>query len=58
MKDNLSIGAIAEIVNKSKRVAHGILNVYKVYDSSEAKKSKGRPRITIIVFIAYENYRI
>ena len=46
MKDNLSIGAIAEIVNKSKSVFHGILRVYNDYDSSEARKSTGRPRIT------------
>ena len=31
MKDHLSIGAIAEIVNKSKSVVHGILKVYKDY---------------------------
>ena len=41
MKDNLSIWAIAEIVNKSKSVVHGILKVY-----NEARKSTGRPRIT------------
>ena len=46
MKDNLSIGAIAEIVNKSKSVVHGILKVYNDYGSSEARKSTGRPRIT------------
>ncbi len=43
MKDNLSI---AEIVNKSKSVVHGILKVYNDYGSSEARKSTGRPRIT------------
>ena len=46
MKDNVNIGAIAEIVNKSKSVAHGILKVYNNYGSSEARKSTGRPRIT------------
>ena len=46
MKDNLRIGAIAEIVNKSKSVDHGILKVYNDYGSSEARKSTGRPRIT------------
>ena len=46
MRDNLSIGAIAEIVNKSKSVVHGILKVYTDYGSSEARKSTGRPRIT------------
>ena len=46
MKDNLSIGAIAEIVNKSKSVVHGILKVYNDYGSSETRKSTGRPRIT------------
>ena len=47
MKDNLSIGAaLAEIVNKSKNVVHGILKVYNDYGSSEARKSTGRPRIT------------
>ena len=46
MKDNLSIGAIAEIVNKSKSVVHGILKVYNDYGSSEARKSAGRPKIT------------
>ena len=46
MKDNLSIGAIAEIVNKSKSVVHGILKVYNDYGLSEARKSTGRPRIT------------
>ena len=45
MKDNLSIGSIAEIVNKSKSVVHGILKVYKDYVSSEARKSAGRSRI-------------
>ena len=43
MKDNLSIGAIAEIVNKSKSVVHGILKIYTDYGSSEARKSTGRP---------------
>ena len=44
MKDNLSIGAIAEIVkNKSKSV---VLKVYNDYSSSEARKSTGKPRIT------------
>ena len=46
MKDNLSIVAIAEIINKSKSVVHGILKVYNDYGSSEARKSTGRPRIT------------
>ena len=46
MKDNLSIGAIAEILNKSKTVVHGILKVFNDYGSSEARKSTGRPRIT------------
>ena len=46
MKDNLSIRAIVEIVNKSKSVVHGILKVYNDYSSSEARKSTGRPRIT------------
>ena len=46
MKDNLSIEAIAEIVNKSKSVVHGVLKVYNNYGSSEARKSTGRPRIT------------
>ena len=46
MKDNISIGAIAEIVNKSKSVVHSILKVYNDYGSSEARKSTGRPRIT------------
>ena len=46
MKDNLSIGAIVEIVNKSKSVVHGILKIYNDYCSSEARKSTGRPRIT------------
>ena len=46
MKDNLSIGAISEIVNKLKSVVHGILKVYYDYGSSEAKKSTGRWRIT------------
>ena len=45
MKDNLSIGTIAEIVNKSKSVVHGIPKVYNDYGSSEARKSTGRPRI-------------
>ena len=43
MKDTLSIGAI---VNKSKSVVHGFLNVYNDYGSSEARMSTGRPRIT------------
>ena len=46
MKDNLSIGAIAEIGNQSKNVVYGILKVYNDYGSSEARKSTGRPRIT------------
>ena len=46
MKDNLRIVAIAEILNKSKSVVHGILKVYNDYGSSEARKSTGRPRIT------------
>ena len=45
MKDNLSIGAIAEIINKSKSIVHGVLNVYNDYGSSEARKSTCRPRI-------------
>ena len=45
MKDNLSIGAIAEIVNKSKSVVHCILKVYNDYGSSETRKSTGGPRI-------------
>ena len=45
MKDNLSIGAIVEIVNKSKSVVHGTLNVYNDYGSSEAIKSTVRPKI-------------
>ena len=47
MKDNLSIGAIAEIVNKSKRIVHGIFKVYTDYGLFEARKSIGRPIITI-----------
>ena len=47
MKDNLIIGNIVEIVNKSKSVVHGILKVYHYHGSSEARKSTGRPRITI-----------
>ena len=46
MKNNLSIGAIAEIVNKSKSVLHSILKVYNNYSSSDARKSEGRLRIT------------
>ena len=46
MKNNLSIGAIAEIVNKSKSVLHSILKVYNNYSSSDARKSAGRLRIT------------
>ena len=46
MKDNLSIGLIAEIVNMSKSVVHGILKVWNDYGSSEARKSISRPRIT------------
>ena len=46
MKDNLCIGAIAEIVNKSKSVVHGILKVCNDYGSSEARKSISRQRIT------------
>ena len=45
MKDNLGIGVIAEIVNKSKSVVHGILKVYNDYGLSEARKSTGRSRI-------------
>ena len=45
MKDNLSIGATAEIVNKSKSVVDSILKVYNDYGSSEARKSTGRPRM-------------
>ena len=40
------MGAIAEIVNKSKSVVYGILKVYNDYGSSEVRKSSGRPRIT------------
>ena len=36
MKDNLSIGVIPEIVNKSKIAVHGILKVYNNFGSSEA----------------------
>ena len=39
MKDNLSIEAITEIVNKSKKFVHGILKVYNDYGSSEERKS-------------------
>ena len=46
MNDNLSIGAIAEIVNASKSVVHGIFKVYNDYGLSEVRKSTGRPRIT------------
>ena len=46
MKGHLCIGAIAEIVNKSKSVIHSILKVYDDYGSSEARKSTGWPRIT------------
>ena len=46
MKDNLSIGAIAKILNKSKSVVHGMLKVYNDCGSSEARKSTDRPRIT------------
>ena len=46
MNDNLSIAAIAVIVNKSKSVVYGILKVYNDYGSSEARKYTGRPRIT------------
>ena len=46
MKNNLCIGAIAEIVNKSKSFVHCILKVYNDYGSSEASKSTCRPRIT------------
>ena len=45
MKDNLGIGAIAEIVYKSKSVVHGILKINNDYGSYEARKSTGRPRI-------------
>lgn len=45
-KDNLSIGSIAKIVNKSKSVVHGILKVYDDCGSCEARKSTGRPRKT------------
>ena len=41
MKDNLSIGAIAEIVNKSKSVVHGILKFYNDYSSSDVRRSSG-----------------
>ena len=44
-EDNLSIGAIANIVKKSKSVIHGILNVYDT-GSCEAGKSVCRPRKT------------
>ena len=46
MKDNLSIGAVAEILNWSKSFVHGILKVYNDYGSTEARKSTDRPRIT------------
>ena len=46
MKDNLSIGAITEIVNQSKSVVHGIIKVYNDFGLSEARKSTGWPRIT------------
>ena len=46
MKDNLNIGAIAEIVNETKSIVHGILKVYNDYGSSEARKFTGRPSIT------------
>ena len=46
MKNNLSIGAIAENVNKSKSIVHGILKVYNDSGLPEARKSTGRPRIT------------
>ena len=46
MKDNLIIGAIAEIVNKSKSVVYRILKVYNDYGLSEARKSTGRPGVT------------
>ena len=35
MKNNLSIGAIAEIVNKSKSVSHGILKVFNDYTGQQ-----------------------
>ena len=44
IKDYLSIRAVAEIVNKSKSVDHGILKIYNDYGSYEARKSTGRPR--------------
>ena len=46
IKDNLSIGAIVEIVNKSKSNVHCILKVYNGYGLSEARKCTGRPIIT------------
>ena len=46
MKIKLSIGAIEEIVNKSKSVVHCILKVYNDYGSSEARKSTFKPKIT------------
>ena len=46
LEDNLSIGAIAYIVKKSKRAVHGILKVYDDTGSCEARKSTGRPRKT------------
>ena len=45
-EDNLTIGAIADIVKKSKGVIRGILKVYDDAGSCEARKSTGRPRKT------------
>lgn len=45
-KDNLSIGAIAKIVDKSKSVVHNILKVYDDSGSCKARKSTVRPRKT------------
>ena len=42
-KGNLRIGAVANIVKKSKSVIHGILKVYDNTGSCEAGKSTGRP---------------
>ena len=63
MKDNLSIGPIAETVNKSNGVVHGILKVYNAYSSYEARKSKRRPRITtrddraIVKFVKKDRFK-
>ena len=43
-EDNLCIGAIANIVKKSKSVIHGILKVHNGTGPCETGKSTGRPR--------------